>query len=420
MTNANDKLFDFSAPTPPVIQAVPLGDPQSMGEATVVLHGQAMSVPVSGDRAIGDVQWVAVKVFMAQIVLEEEFVLRRNFGTYEDHANDDEFKLLKASIEQVKINVDPMLVERTGRTIDLQGQKYPELRVRSGVRRYWALVALGFPDALVRVLPAELSEQERVLLSLIQNETRVDLSILDRCDVVYALYKHYRMRQHVIAARAGLSQGYVSKLIAAAEQPAVIRAFLSKGSLTLEKVYSLKDIKDDDTRVLAAKYSILHALSAPKVDAMVAELAIPEELGGPSCVLLPPATPNGDVVKRSLVNGVTTDPAPKAKVVPYWKRNAPLRASPVRLLNNRHQVTLSGSLTNPSVTLDSLQSRRFFHQLDRQRATTVELEALEEAMLADLEAIRVALEDGVGEVDPPLELRRVVEADGQPRGRSVS
>ncbi len=43
----------------------------------------------------------------------------------------------------------------------------------------------------------------------------------------------YGIKQRIIAKRVGYSQGYISKLVTAAEQSPVLRSFLSRGSLTL-------------------------------------------------------------------------------------------------------------------------------------------------------------------------------------------
>lgn len=397
MSFPSDGLFDFSNPTPSVIGTTPLETQVKPGQAVVVEGGIAVPLATQGGKIIGQPTWNATQVFVAQLYVDPSVTSRRNFGTNKDHEKDEPFLVLRSSIAATKINSEPMLVEATGETVTIQGAAYPRLRVRSGVRRYWALVDLQLPDALVRVLPSEMEQREQLLLSLLQNEMREPLPILDRCDVVNSLFREHGLKQHVIATRVGYSQSYVSRLCQAAEQPARIRTYLSAGSLSLDMVARLAEHipNDEQLRTLVAQYTVQETLTGPQLKALTAELMVPEAAGGPVVILLPPERPGDVIVKRSLHTDVVAASPKAAKVTPYWKRGTPLRASPVRLLNHRHAVRMSGNADHPVVHVDTLQSRTFFRDLEKRRATTIDLESLEEALLSDLDAIREALERGI-------------------------
>ena len=391
--NPDDGLFDFNAPTPAILTASPLGDATKRGTALIMQEGTALSLATAGGKVIGEPTWTATRVHLAQLYVDATFTTRRNFGTNRDHAEDDDFLLLRGSIEQTGINLEPMLVEATGETVTIQDEDFPRLRVRSGVRRYWALIDLQQAQALVRVLPSEMDQREQLLLSLLQNEMREPLPILDRCDVVYALHREYGLKQHIIAQRVGYSQSYVSRLCKAAEQPPRIRTYLSAETLTLDTVAILAErVSDEQQRTLLAQYAVQEALTGAQVKTIAQEVTVPLAAGGPITELIAPERSGGVIIKRNLVGDLMPTPPKPPKVTPYWKRGTPMQASPVRLLNNRHLVIISGTLEQTNVQVDTLLSRTFFKDLEKRHVTTVELESLEEALLSDLDAIREARE----------------------------
>jgi ParB/RepB/Spo0J family partition protein len=390
----DDNLFDFTTPTTPVITSTALDPNVQQGETVIVQQGTSMPMPVIGGKVVGEAKWTAISVYMAQLVIDPNYSLRKGWGlTKDERAKDEEYQLLVESIRQSAGNLEPMLVEWTGKTVPILGEEYPEFRVRSGTRRYWALDDLGLSHALVRVLSADVDEKERLIECLIQNETRQELPTLDKCDLVTILSQQYKMKQHVIAARVGYSQAMVAKLLAAGAQSPRIRAYLSQKSLNLEDVYYLSMIADVNQRELAARYCVQNGWKAKpkKIEDLKNALNVPDAAGGPTCVLL---TSGNDVVIQDLNNGVTDaaeKPAPKE--TPYWKRTSPLYASPVRLLNNRHILGVQGTRERPQIEVQSLHIVRFVQQLLKQKVAIIDFEALEEACLADLEAGRMAIEE---------------------------
>lgn len=393
MNPTDNSLFDFTAPSTAVIQGTAMGDPGDVQQNVIVQDGQTIPVALAGGRIIGKPTWAPTVVSLAQLRLDPRSTIRPNYGTNADHQKDDEFLALRESIRQTGINVEPILVETTTETVVIDGEVQPVLRVRAGGRRYWVLVDLGFSEALVRVLPDEVAEQDRLMLGLLQNEMREPLAILDRCDVIHTLCKVHGVRQHVVAKKTGYSQSYVSRLCQAAEQTPRIRTYLSNHSLTLEQVALLAErIDNDDERDTAAWWCVQEALSAAQTKEMLNECHPPAELGEPVAALLPPSVPGGLVQKRNLSNNLLTSGSNQSNgPKPYWKRGAPLAASPKRILQHHHSVMVSGTSKHPVVHVDTLESRTFFRQLERQKATTVDLVQLEEAMLSDLEAIRQAI-----------------------------
>jgi ParB/RepB/Spo0J family partition protein len=322
-------------------------------------------------------------------------ILRKGY----DPDQDETFPALMESIRQTGGNIDPLFCEATGDLMDEGGEKRPILLVRAGVRRYYALTRLGMAEALIRALPPDAEPKRVTLVSLITNEMREPLSVLDRADVVAMLIDDYGLKQHVIAQYAGISQPTVSRLNMLASQPPIIKTMVSNESLNLVEVEKLnKRFKDDPVlRGLVARYYVY--LGGKEGDSSIDEIAYQVDpppgispaghlsLQGEEIIFTPrlPA-PKQKPSEADLSLPLT----PPKKPVPYWQRGKPLFAVPTRILQNHHPVQITGPLSAPKVTRESLHIIQFLEQSKRERAFDVT--ALEEAMCSDQEAIREALE----------------------------
>jgi hypothetical protein len=77
----------------------------------------------------------------------------------------------------------------------------------------------------------------------------------------------------------------------------------------------------------------------------------------------------------------------------YWMRGAPLSANPMRVatLAKKRQIGVELSGDQVLVELDSLGSRRLYHEYAAERRGWVPLEVLERELLADLDAVQRSL-----------------------------
>ncbi len=82
-------------PTPAVIQSTAMGDPAQVAQATITHDGAAVPMVTVGGRAVGDYQWAATKVLMAQLPIDPKLTARPNFGTDADHEEDEDFLSLR-------------------------------------------------------------------------------------------------------------------------------------------------------------------------------------------------------------------------------------------------------------------------------------------------------------------------------------
>ena len=414
--------YDFSGTSASLIPDSRHDPAQGRADGTFLTENGALVLPVSGGRAVGVPFFTAVKVPVAQIRVDPRNTTRPNFGTNLDHRKGDKaFEQLCKSILQSQGNVDPVICSMSDDYTTVLGEQVPYLDLRVGTRRYWAIKEDELPEILVRIVPANMSVGEQVLLGLIQNETQQPMSILDKSDAIATLVDVNHLLQKVIAARLGVHQSTISRYYNASHQGVRIRRYLANGSLSLDTVTMLiEKIKEDELRETAAMYLVQEVMSGAKAETFIENQLCPKGIAASVALV----RQDDDYIQRMEIQGVATYTAtPRTSAGPvkedhYWTRGTPLKASPVRLLNNSHQVGLQGTSDQPEVLLQGLQGQVFFDRAEREGWTTVLVEALEEAYLADLEAITAALrmlkersnEGGKGTVDSapgsPIRLQR--------------
>jgi hypothetical protein len=386
--------YDFTSESPSLITDVSRDATLGRQDGTFFTEGGPMLLTVSGGKTIGVPIFTAVKVPVAQIRIDPRLTTRPNFGTNLEHKQDKEFRQLCKSILQCQGNVDPVVCSLSDDDLTILGESVPYLDLRVGVRRYWAIVECELPEILVRVVPADMNVGEQLLLGLIQNETQQQLAILDKCDAIATLIDVHHLKQKIVAEKLGYNQSTISRHYNAAHQGVRIRSYLANGSLSLDTVTLLIErIKDSERRETAAIYLVQEVMSGNKAAGFVENELCPTAFSP----LVELVRQDDDYVQRLEINtNGAMVPAPRTQAGStkddhYWTRGAPLKASPVRLLNFNHQVSLQGSLEQPEVDIATLKAREFFTQCEQQGDTTAQLEALEEAYLADLEAISSAL-----------------------------
>jgi ParB-like chromosome segregation protein Spo0J len=376
----------------PAIQSSTAVATTGITERSIVVGGAVTPMTTVNNVPIGRAVGNLLMVYVAQLRLPDDGGLRRNYNPDEDEAFDG----LRDSIEQTnKCNIDPMLCEVTDEMVEIDGEQRPIVIVRAGERRFYALTRLGAPEALIRILPRNPEARMVTLVSLITNEMREPLSILDKAAVIAMLIDMYGLKQHVVAQHVGYSQPMVSRLYMLDRQPPLIKTYAANESLGLESIGALnRRFEDDPTlRELAARYivqeggrvsvsDLANQIAPPSGIAITGNLSIQDDI-----VVL---TPIGLAAPKQREAALRLADDTPAKPLSYWKRGYPLKALPARILEHHHAVEISGTPSDVQVALRTLHTTALFQMVQRQE--TVDVAALEEAMLSDLEAIREALE----------------------------
>lgn len=217
-----DDLFKLEGAKPVMGTDIVMTTMTGITERSMVMGAAVTPITQVNGVPIGRAVGTLLMVYVAQLRLPED-TIRRGY----DPNTDETFDTLRISIEQTdRCNLDPLLCEVTDEMIDVEGIARPIVLVRSGTRRYHVLTQIGASEALIRVLPRDADARIVTLISLIANEMREPLPVLDQADIIAMMIDEYGLKQQVIAQHAGYSQSKVSRLWTISKQPPLIKTYV--------------------------------------------------------------------------------------------------------------------------------------------------------------------------------------------------
>lgn len=169
-------------------------------------------------------------------VMEEIPIAKLQPSKYNPRHNAGDVDELARSIESVGV-LEPILV-----TADGNGG----YRIVSGERRFRAAKKAGLKElpAIVR----ELTDEERIEISIIENLQRQDLSPLEEAGA-YKKLQGLGCTQEKIAERVGKTQSHISKRLQLLELPKEAQRKLHSAGITLEDALELTKLKDMPKRL---------------------------------------------------------------------------------------------------------------------------------------------------------------------------
>ena len=134
----------------------------------------------------------------------------------------------------------------------------------AGERRWRAARAAGL--ATVPALVRETDERDSLLLALVENAAREDLSPLEEARAYAVLHDEFGLSLGEIAERVGRSQPAVSNKLRLLELPDDVTAHLDEGRLTEGHARALLSVPDRDERRRLARRILREGLSVRAVE----------------------------------------------------------------------------------------------------------------------------------------------------------
>ncbi len=137
----------------------------------------------------------------------------------------------------------------------------------AGERRARAarLAGLSALPAIVR----RYSDEDTLVLSLVENIQRADLNAIDRALAYRRLVSHLKVTQDEVARRLGLDPSSVSNLIRLLDLPSEVQDLVRGGALTMGHARALLGLADDIDRLHIAERVVREDLSVRAVEALV-------------------------------------------------------------------------------------------------------------------------------------------------------
>ena len=136
----------------------------------------------------------------------------------------------------------------------------------AGERRWRAARKIGIKKipAIVR----ELSDEENMLLAIIENMQREDLDPIEEAEGISQMIETYGLSQEQVSKSLGKSRPYITNQLRLLKLPEEIRKMVSDGRLSSGHVRALITIDDEEKQIKLAVQAVEQGLSVRQVEAL--------------------------------------------------------------------------------------------------------------------------------------------------------
>lgn len=183
---------------------------------------------------------------------------------------------------QTRTEVDEQGIRELAESIKVQGVMQPivlrqiggKLQLVAGQRRWLASQRAG--KATVPAIVRQLSDEQAIELTIIENLQREDLNPLDQAAAFERLSSKCGLTQEQIAARTGKERATVANYMRLLRLPAEVQAELRRGTLSMGHARALMALDHAEDQILAARKIEERALSVRQTESLVAEWGRPK------------------------------------------------------------------------------------------------------------------------------------------------
>ena len=136
----------------------------------------------------------------------------------------------------------------------------------AGERRWRAARKIGIKEIPARV--RELSDEENMLLAIIENMQREDLDPIEEAEGISQMIETYGLSQEQVSKSLGKSRPYITNQLRLLKLPEEIRKMVSDGRLSSGHVRALITIDDEEKQIKLAVQAVEQGLSVRQVEAL--------------------------------------------------------------------------------------------------------------------------------------------------------
>jgi ParB family chromosome partitioning protein len=219
-----------------------LAKPESrrLGKGLGALLGEYLEEPTSGEIPIRELDVGRIR--------PNPFQPRRQF-------QDDSLDELEASIRENGL-LQPLVVRPSG----------PDFELVAGERRWRVLTRLGWEKVPTLVRP--LSDEQMLVMALVENLQREDLGPLEEAVGYQQLVDGFGLTQKAVARRVGRDRSTVANALRLLTLPAAVRDLLSEGSLTAGHARAVLSVEGEAEQIALAREIVSRGLSVREAEAL--------------------------------------------------------------------------------------------------------------------------------------------------------
>ena len=210
-------------------------------------------------------------------------------GTAEESPSEDSGVLyvniddIKPNASQPRKNFDEEKLEELAASIEAHGLIQPIVlrklgkgyEIVAGERRWRAARMAGLKE--VPCIVKELSDEENMLLAIIENMQREDLNPIEEAEGIKQMIDTYGLTQEQVSYSVGKSRPYITNSLRLLKLPGKVQELTAAGEITTGHARALASIKSQQKQIDLAKRAARDGLSVRQIEKLARETKTPEK-----------------------------------------------------------------------------------------------------------------------------------------------
>ncbi len=184
---------------------------------------------------------------------------------------------IKPNAGQPRKNFDEARLEELAESIEQHGMIQPIVlrasghgyEIVAGERRWRAARMIGLKE--VPCIIRELTDEENMLLAIIENMQREDLNPIEEAEGLKRMIDTYGLTQEQVSRGVGKSRPYITNSLRLLKLPEKLQYMTADGSLSVGHARALAAIKDEPLQEKLAQRVISEGLSVRQIEKLAQE-----------------------------------------------------------------------------------------------------------------------------------------------------
>lgn len=225
----------------------------------------------------------AVEINASEVSNKEE----KNMENTTDNSNTNSIMYLdineiKPNANQPRKRFDDEKIDELATSIETYGVIQPIVLRKSevgyeivaGERRWRAARKANLKK--VPCILKELTEEENMVISIIENMQREDLNPIEEAEALQQMIERFGLSQEQVSKSVGKSRPYITNALRLLKLPFEVRAYVLEGKLTNGHARAIAGIEDETMQVAVADKAVEQGLSVREVENLAKTIGEPK------------------------------------------------------------------------------------------------------------------------------------------------
>ena len=178
------------------------------------------------------------------------------------HFDEEKLEELAASIQQHGL-IQPIVLRKLGKGYEIV----------AGERRWRAARLIGLKE--VPCIVKELTDEENMLLAIIENMQREDLNPIEEAEGLKQMIDTYGLTQEQVSYSVGKSRPYITNSLRLLKLPEEVQTLTAERKLSMGHARALAAIKDQKKAIELALKTAAEGLSVRQIESLARETKAP-------------------------------------------------------------------------------------------------------------------------------------------------